>query len=89
MGVHDSYMETFTWCVVTTKEMKVRGSDHRGKFRFGHGWRDQVHLQYTMGEVDMSSSMAAGKLKDATEMSIGLSIRLECSQGVSQTPCNS
>ena len=38
MGVHNSYMETFTsWGTKTTKVTKVRGSDHRGEFRIGHG----------------------------------------------------
>ena len=37
MDVHDSYKETFTSWAVTTKETKVRGSDHRGEFSTGVG----------------------------------------------------
>ena len=66
MGVHNCYKETFTLWAVTTKETKVRGSDHLGEFltsqgKVSHGGRDQVHLQYTMGEVDMSARLHAGQ----------------------------
>ena len=38
MGVHYSYMEMFTSWAVSTKETQVRGRDHHGQFRIGHGW---------------------------------------------------
>ena len=36
---------------------KVSGSDHRGEIRIG--WREQIKLQYTVGEVDMSANLQA------------------------------
>ena len=36
---------------------KVSGSDHRGEIRIG--WREQIKLQYTVGEVDMSTNLQA------------------------------
>ena len=34
---HDNHRETFTSWAVTTKESKMRGSDHSAELRIGHG----------------------------------------------------
>ena len=44
------------------------GSDHGGEFRIGG--RDQVKLQYTMGEVDMSANKAATQLKESKQLTV-------------------
>ena len=50
---------------VNAKVTKVSGRDHRGEFRIG--WRGQVKLQHTLGEVGMSASLQARQLKEFTQ----------------------
>ena len=63
MGVHESYKETFTSWAETTNVTKMRGRDHLGGYRIGHGERDNIKLQFfkidTMGKVDMSARLQA------------------------------
>ena len=49
-------LKTLTFYMVKYKGTKGEGSDHRGEFRIGQR-RDQVKLQYTMGEVDLQDSL--------------------------------
>ena len=60
-GVHDSYRELSNRGF-NTKETKVRGCDLHGEFRISQR-RDQIKMQYTMGELDM----AARQLKESTQ----------------------
>ena len=57
IGVHDSYRENFTLLVVITEETKVGGVTIVESSGLALTERDQVELQYTMGEVDVSASL--------------------------------